>query len=102
MDELKEASPERLPRLCALSESTCSQPHLLPLLRDNCPPLSTSECLWLPGLAQQAVLAQDLVWWLVINSPCIHSLGRVLLAWVQGTLEKRQLRLPRPRAGVRV
>ena len=39
------------------------------------------------------MLAQDLVWQLVINSPCIHSPGRVLLAWVQGTLEKRQLRL---------
>lgn len=95
MDQLKGASPESFPCLCALSEGTCSQPHRLPVSCSS----STSEHLGMslaaePGLAQLAVLAENLVWQLVINSPCIHRLGRVLLAWVQGTLEKRQLSLP--------
>lgn len=43
-----------------------------------------------PNPAQLAVRV-NLVRQLVINSPCTHSLGRVLLAWVQRTLEKRHL-----------
>lgn len=37
------------------------------------------------------MLVENLVRQLVINSPGTHRLGRVLLAWVQRTLEKRHL-----------
>ena len=48
-----------------------------------------TECLAAErSLAKLVVLAWDLVWQLVIYSPCIHGLGRVLLIWAQGTLTK--------------
>lgn len=59
------------------------------------PPPSISaplpDCLAQPG--QLAILAQSLVCWRAINSSCTHGLGKVLLAWVQRTLEKQQLSL---------
>lgn len=73
----------------------CSHPSLprdpLPCSSPTSQHLSTPGCLAQPG--QLAMLALSLVCWRAINSSCTHGLGKVLLAWVQRTLEKQQLSL---------
>lgn len=105
LDELKEASPPSFLCLRALWEGPCSHPGLprfSVIVAWQGPHLGAS----LAAQSSLAVLAGNLVWQLVINSPCTHSLGRVLLAWMPRTLEKRQLSCCphhcRTRAGMRL